>query len=470
MRALLILAAALVLASPAQAQDDKGAAAVCAADAVRLAAPLARPRAPAYIFAWEMFLRPYDRPFPFDGAYVTKVVAEHCADNDLRYGAWSFMRHVLSAAGEADAALAVAEDRARVEPSDTAWRDLVTARLRKGDEAGALAAARREGRITGSDDAVLDRAYEDIFGETQLDDDPRVALALAKVAGQRWQVRVDAAPDIDNVLSLISALNALGSIQERVGDTRAAADAYAQAAARLRPLRAHARDRYEEVSLETVLMQIQVSRVRTLAALGERDAAIAEAREAVALVDGEIYAKPGSGLEGQIATGRWTSDPTSQPVADAFRQIGAALMKVDAPREAVFFLDVAARTDAANAEARGKKPDGAAQIPLAAARRGSGDLDGALATINEGLALITAIKIDGGYRPMLSTQALLERGEILAAQGKTAEACADFRQGRANYTQPTGLPLLDQALATLDARLASDACVAAPLARPFRRP
>jgi tetratricopeptide (TPR) repeat protein len=462
MRALLILAAALLLSSPAQARDDKEATASCAANAARLAAPLARPRAPAYIFFWEMFLRPYDRPFPFDGAYVTKVVGEHCADKDLRYGAWSFMRHVLSAAGEADDALAVAEDRARVEPSDAALRDLITARLRKGDETGALAAARREGRMTGSDDEVLDRAYADVLGEAQLDDDSHAALALARTAERRWRTRVDTKPEIDTILSLISVTNTVGSIEEHIGDSRAAADAYGRAAALLRPLRSHPRDRYEEVSLETVMMKILVSRIRTLAALGERDAAIAEAREAVALVDGEIYAKPGSGLEGQIATGRWTSDPTSQPVADAFGQIGAALMKVDAPREAIVFLDVVARTDAANAKARGKRSDGAAQIPLAAARRGSGDLDGALATINEGLTLIAAIEVDGGYRPMLSTQALLERGEILAAQGKTTEACADFRQGRATYTQPSGLPLLDQALATLDARLASDACAARP--------
>jgi tetratricopeptide (TPR) repeat protein len=372
------------------------------------------------------------------------------------------MRHVLSAAGEADDALAVAEDRARVEPSDAALRDLITARLRKGDETGALAAARREGRMTGSDDEVLDRAYADVLGEAQLDDDSHAALALARTAERRWRTRVDTKPEIDTILSLISVTNTVGSIEEHIGDSRAAADAYGRAAALLRPLRSHPRDRYEEVSLETVMMKILVSRIRTLAALGERDAAIAEAREAVALVDGEIYAKPGSGLEGQIATGRWTSDPTSQPVADAFGQIGAALMKVDAPREAIVFLDVVARTDAANAKARGKRSDGAAQIPLAAARRGSGDLDGALATINEGLTLIAAIEVDGGYRPMLSTQALLERGEILAAQGKTTEACADFRQGRATYTQPSGLPLLDQALATLDARLASDACAARP--------
>jgi len=462
MRALMLFAtlATVGLTPPAQAQDEQEAAAACVAGAARLAAPLARPRAPAYIFAWEMFLRPYDRPFPFDGAKIARIVGEHCADKDLRHGAWSFTRHVLSSAGEADAALAVAQDRVRVEPSDTAWQDLIVARLRKGDEAGAIAAARQRGGTDRSDDAVLDHAYSLLLREAQLDDDPRGALGWAKIAQQRRRARIDAAPQIDDVLDLITTLNTVGSLQERVGDTRAAADAYAQAATLLQPLRAHPRDRYETVSFDTVLMQIQVSRVRTLAALGAREAAIAEAREAVEVVDGEVFAKPGSGLQGQIATGRWTGDPTSQPVADAFRAIGGSLMKVDAPREAAFFFDTVAKTDAANAEARGLKPDGAAQISLAAARRKSGDLDAALATIDEALALIAVLKTDGGYRPMLSTQARLERGEILLAQAKPAQACAEFRLGRANYTQPPGYPPLDQALATLDARLASDACAA----------
>jgi tetratricopeptide (TPR) repeat protein len=461
MRALPLLAAVATfgLTHPAQAREEKDAAAACVAHAKRLVTPLSEPRALTSVFLWDIVLRPYDRPYPFDAAAMARIVGERCAAGPgPRHGAWSFMRHFLSATGQADAALAVAQDRARTEPSSDAWNDVILARLRKGDDAGALAIARQGGAATGPDDALLDALYDDVQRDARGDGDPRAALALTLRAERRWRARVDAAPQTDDVLTLIKITNAVGFLQERVGDTRAATDAYGQAAALLQPLRAQPRDRYEEVSLETVMMQVLVSRVRTLATLGEREAALAEARAAVALVDGEVFAKPGSGLGGQIATGRWTSDPTSQPVADAFRQIGESLMKVDAPREAAFFFDVVVKTNAANAEARGRKPDGAAQIALAAARRKSGDLDGALATIDEGLALIDGIETDGGYGPMLATQARLERGEILLAQAKPAQACAEFRLGRAHYDQPPGLPLLDQALATLDARLAGDTC------------
>jgi tetratricopeptide (TPR) repeat protein len=468
MRALLILAAALVITSPAQARDDKEAAAVCAADAARLAAPLARPRASAYVSGWEMALRPFDRPFPFDGAYVTKVVIEHCADNDLRYGAWSFMRHVLSAAGEADAALAVAEDRARLEPSDTAWRELIMARLRKGDEAGVLAGVRQAGVTDRSDEAVLDRAYADLLREARLDGDPRGTLDLTKVVERRQRARVDATPQIENVTDLITTLNTVGSLQERVGDNRAAADAYAQAAAQLRDLRPRARDRYEAVSFETVMIRIQVSRVRTLAALGERDAAIAEARAVVVMVGAETFAAPGSGLDGQIATGRWTGDATMKPFMDDFQQIGRGLLKVDAPREALPFFTTVAQFWAADSQARGKPFDGAALIPVARTQRLSGAPDQALKTIDASLVLMraeakrpTPVGPIEGYMLTTIAEGVLERGLALDALGRGADACAAFRDARTTYSpNPTVYPVTDPLLTRLDEAVARPACAA----------
>jgi hypothetical protein len=216
------------------------------------------------------------------------------------------------------------------------------------------------------------------------------------------------------------------------------------------------------------MIRIQVSRVRTLAALGERDAAIAEARAVVAMVGAETFAAPGSGLDGQIATGRWTGDATMKPFMDDFQQIGRGLLKVDAPREALPFFTTVAQFWAADSQARGKPFDGAALIPVARTQRLSGAPDQALKTIDASLVLMraeakrpTPVGPIEGYMMSTIAEGVLERGLALDALGRGADACAAFRDARTTYSpNPTVYPVTDPLLTRLDEAVARPACAA----------
>lgn len=463
MRPFLISAVALlVLAGPAQARDDKDEAARCAANVARLDAPLRAPSARSAFYFWSLFLDRY-RPIPYDAAAVSREAVRQCGDDNRRFNTWSFIVHMLAASGDLDGAQAVAEERLRLSPSDTAWKEVAEVRLRKGDEAGALEALRHGSPPTPSDARVLARAYGSIA--TGVDVDQAAALALHRTAEQRWRALAEAQPEAETVIDLIGAISAQGGALERLKDHKAAAETYARIEDTVTPLRATTLDGFEERGVETVLMNAYVSRARASAAAGDRAGVIDSADKAVSLAQTEPFTRAGGTVRSAISVNRWSEDYPARFSVENFRQIGDDLMRVDAPREALPLFKAVVEFRTSVAESRGKPYDGVGLIRVARAQRLAGQPGASLKTIDAGLVLMraeaprpTPVPIDRYMQPQIA-EGLLEKALALDALGRGAEACAAFREARVTFSpEPTHYPVTSPLLTQLDEAVARPAC------------
>lgn len=243
MRALLILAAALMLASPAHARDGSEAATRCAASVARLDRPLNDPSARMAVYFWSVFLD-YYRPIPYEAAAMSQKVIAQCAGDDRRDNAWSFTVRLLAASGDLDGAQAVAEERLRLSPSNTALEELADIRLRKGDEAGALEAVRNKALPGRSDGEMLARMYRSLTVEPDVDQS--AALALLRTGERHWRALAEARRDPETIIWLAGMISRQGAPQERMKDNKAAAETYARVKATIAPLRNAPLEGFEE--------------------------------------------------------------------------------------------------------------------------------------------------------------------------------------------------------------------------------
>ncbi len=452
----LLAALALAAAQPAVA-DEAEARALCEETAGSLAAPLSEPAGIRYAAFWGHFLRD-PAPYPFKPETTVAAVRANCADAGPRSSDWMFLQGVLQSSGRAVEALSLAERRVRVEPSDGAWSALAVARLRQGDEAGALAAW-RSGRQAGeSDPRALAQITSQLIYQMNGAPDRRPSLAYAQANVGRWRSIVEVGGgDADrDQLELMAALRTEGDLLELSGDARSAADRFGEAISLSEARLAQAPDGFSRRDRKAGLMRLYVARSHALAAAGDRAGVIDASRKAAILVDGERFLLPNATVLDQITTGLWAGDVAVASVAEAFGGFGRDLLKVDAAREAVGFLRLSDALWKAHAKAEGRASDGASEVSLARALRLSGDAPAALATIDRGLALARKAGIDGDS--WFWTGAGLERGEALLAMGRVPQACVAFREARPAVIHSTPAPHIAEILATLDARLAGDAC------------
>lgn len=471
MRALLTLAALLVLAGPAQARDDTDAASRCAVHAARLDKPLGDLSTRSAFRFWNIYIERYE-PIPFDAAAVTRKLVAQCGDDDLREGAWAFTIHMLAASGDLDGALAAAEERLRLSPSDTAWKALAEVRLRRGDEAGALAALRHgtpplTPPLTpgDADDAVgLARLYDSLAVER--DSTPPAALAVLQAGERSWRAVVQARPTPENTIRLASMISRQGVPLERMGDYKAAAAVYARVEAELAPLRAAPLDGFDERGVQAVLRRAYVYHTRASARAGDRAAMLDSAGKALSLAQDDPVAFADDGtLRGAISIDRWGVDPSSRFPADEYRLVGDDLLRAGAAREALPVLRAVSDFWAAVAQARGKPYDGVHLISVAKAQRLAGQPGASLKTIDDGLALMraeaprrTPVPIDRYMQPQIA-EGLLEKGLALDALARGAEACAAFREARVTFSpEPTHHPVTSPLLTQLDEAVARPAC------------
>ena len=451
--------AGLVLAGPALARDD-GEAAHCAGYAARLEKPLGDPTGVRAYRDWALFLDGYN-PIPFSPAAVSGEVARRCGDEAERPDTLNFLEHFLAATGDLEAAEAIARDQRASSPSNASLETLARLRLRRGDEAGALALVRPVAPVELSDERVLAELYDGLGRELVSDADPSAALQLMRKGEAHWRALANIDPDLRIQAGLVRAISQQGAPLERLGESHAGAEAYGRAAALFEIQRAHPLDRFDAQSLSAGLTILYASQVRAYAAAGERAASVDASAKASALVAGEVFAPPGSGLDGQIATGRWASDPTAGSTAEAFRQIGADLVKVGAPDAALPFLRFVAAFRAQAAQAQGRAYEGRERIRVAEAQRLAGRADEALMTMNDALRLLRVPAPDAmpGVVRWNVADGLLEKGLDLDALGRGAEACAAFRDARTTYSdKPTHYPVTDPMLTRLDEAVARPAC------------
>jgi tetratricopeptide (TPR) repeat protein len=462
MRALLTLAAALAglaFTGPVLAQDE-GEAARCAGYAARLDKPLGDPAGVRAYRDWALFLDGFN-PIPFSPAAVTDAVIRRCGDEAERPKTLNFLRYFLAATGDLDAAEAIARDQQARSPSKASLETLARLRLRRGDEAGALALVRSAARPDLSDERILAELYDGLGRELASDAEPHAALQLMRKGEAHWRALADADPGGRTQAGLFRAISQQGAPLERLGENHAAAETYGRAAALLEARLAHPLDRFDARSLSAGLTILYASQVRAHAAAGERVAAVEVSTKAFALASGEVFAPPGSGLDGQIATGRWAGDPTAGSTADAFRQIGASLAKVGAPDEALPFLRFVADFRAQAAQAEGRAYEGRELILVAEAQRLAGRPGDALRTMDGALPLLRAPAPDTMPEAgrLFLADGLLEKGLTLDDLGRGAEACAAFRDARATYSdKPTHYPVTDPLLTRLDEAVARPAC------------
>lgn len=466
MRTWLPPVAAIVLvtlapAGPARARDD-GDAARCAGYAARLDRPLGDLTGVRAYRDWAFLLGGFN-PIPFSPAAVSGEVASRCGDEAARPNTLNFLQHVLAATGDLDAAEAIVRDQQARSPSNASLEALARLRLRRGDEAGALALVRPVASVELSDERILADLYDGLGRELVGDVDQRAALHLMRKGEAHWRALTDADPSRRIQAGLVRAISLQGAPLERLGESHAAAEAYGRAAALLEVQRARPLDRFDAQSLSAGLMTLYASQVRARAAAGERAAAVEAASKASALIEGELFAPPGSGLDGQIATGRWAGDPTAGATAEAFRQIGADLVKVGAPDAALPFLRFIADFGAQAARSQGHPYEGRELIRIAEAQRLAGQPDQALQTIEAAVPLLRVASPDTMIEVTrrFTADGLFERGLDLDALGRRAEACAAFRDARATYSdKPTHYPVTDPLLTRLDEAVARRACAA----------
>ncbi len=458
---MIALVAALALAAAQPAAPDPAAAQVlCEETAAVLAAPLSEPDGVRYGARWGHFLRD-PAPYPFRPEAVVAAARANCVGSGPRSSDWMFLQGVLQSSGRAVEALRLAEERVRFEPSDDAWAGLAAARLRQGDEAGALAAWRSRRSAGESDPRALAEITSQLLHLMSGLPDRKPSLVYAQANVRLWRSILDAGggeADRDQ-FGLVSALRAEGDLLELSGDARSAADRFGEAVALVEARLAQAPDDFSRQERKAGLMRLYVARSHAQAAAGDQAGVIATARKAAVLVDGERFLLPNATVLDQIATGRWGGDLTAAPVAEAFGGFGRDLLKVNAPREAVGFLRASDALWKAHAKAQGRASDGASEVLLARALRLSGDAPAALATIDRGLALARKAGTDDSS--WYWTGAGLERGEALLALGRAPQACAAFRQARPAVVHATPEPQIAEMLATLDVRLADRACAPA---------
>lgn len=451
---MISLFAALALAAAQPAVPD-AARTLCEEAAGSLAAPLSEPAGIRYAAFWGHFLRD-PAPYPFKPETTVAAARANCADAGPRSSDWMFLQGVLQSSGRAAEALRLAEERVRVEPSDGAWSALAVARLRQGDEAGALAAWRSRQQAGESDPRALAQITSQLIHQMNGAPDRKPSLAYAQANVRRWRSIVDAGGGDKDQFELVAALRTEGDLLELSGDARSAADRFGEAASFSEARLAQAPDGFSQRDRKAGLMRLYVARSHAQAAAGDRVGVIETSRKAAILVDGERLLLPNATVLDQIATGLLAGDVSIAPVAEAFGGFGRDLLKVGAPREAVSFLRVSDALWKAHAKADGRASDGASEVLLARALRLSGDAPAALATIDRGLALARKAGIDGDS--WFWTGAGLERGEALLAMGRVPPACAAFRQARPAVIHSTPEPHIAEILATLDARLAGPPC------------
>jgi tetratricopeptide (TPR) repeat protein len=465
MRALLILAAALVITSPAQARDDKEAATRCAAGVARLDKPLNDPSARMAVYFWSVFIDHY-RPIPYEAAAMSQKVIAQCGDDGRRDNAWSFTVHLLAASGDLDGAQAVAEERLRLSPSNTALEELAEVRLRKGDETGALDIVRGKALPGRSDEEMLARMYRSLTVER--DADQSAALALLRRGEQHWRALAEVQRDPDTTIRLAGMIARQGSPQERMNDNKAAAVTYARVEATLAPLRTRPLDGFDENGVEAVLMDAYVSGARVSAAAGDRAGVLDSASKAVSLAQDEPFTVADGTFRGEISINRWMDGYPARFSVDYFRQIADDLMRVDAPREALPLLKAVAEFRAEVAKIRARPDDGVNLIKVARAQRLAGEPEVSLKTIDASLVLMraeakrpTPVGPIEGYMMSTIAEGVLERGLALDALGRGADACAAFRDARTTYSpNPTVYPVTDPLLTRLDEAVARPACAA----------
>ncbi|PLR11522.1 hypothetical protein CFHF_15965 [Caulobacter flavus] len=453
---MISLFAALALAAAQPAVPD-AARALCEAAAGSLAAPLSEPAGIRYAAFWGHFLRD-PAPYPFKPETTVAAARANCADPGSRSSDWMFLQGVLQSSGRAAEALRLAEERVRVEPSDGAWSALAVARLRQGDEAGALAAWRSQRQAGESDPRAVAEITSQLIYQMNGAPDRKPSLAYAQANVRRWRSIVEAGDGLGDrdSFELLSALKIEGDLLELSGDARSAADRFGEAASLSEARLAQAPDDFSRRDRKAGLMRLYVARSHAQAAAGDRDGVIDTSRKAAVLVDGERFLSPNATVLDQIANGLWSGDVSIAPVAEAFGGFGRDLLKVGAPREAVGFLRVSDALWKAHAKADGRASDGASEVLLARALRLSGDAPAALATIDRGLALAEKAGIEGNN--WFWTGAGLERGEALLAMGLASQACAAFRRARPAVIHSMPEPHIAEILATLDARLAGPPC------------
>ncbi|KRA65477.1 hypothetical protein ASD89_18140 [Caulobacter sp. Root656] len=464
MRILLILAAALALASPAHARDDKEAAGRCVASVARLDKPLNDPSARMAVYFWSLFLDHY-RPIPYEAAAMSQKVIAQCGDESRRDNAWSFVVHLLAASGDLDGAQAVAEERLRLSPSNTALEELAEVRLRNGDEAGALEVVRSKALPERSDEETLARMYRSLT--VGWDVDQVAALDLLRTGERHWRALAEARRDPETIIWLAGMISRQGAPQERMNDNKAAAETYARVEATLAPLRNVPLESFDERGVQATLMDAYVSQARAAAAIKDRAEVLDSASKAISLAQDEPFTVVDGSFQGTISINHWTDDYPARFSADHFRQIGDDLMRVDAPREALPLLKAVAEFRAEVAKIRAKPDDGVNLIKVARAERLAGDPGASLKTIDASLVLMRANTrptptnpMEGHMRPNIA-EGLLERGLALDALGRGTEACAAFRDARTTYSpNPTIHPVTNPLLIRLDEAVARPACAA----------
>lgn len=448
-----LFAALVVLAAPGMAWSQTAAEA-CAVHVQRLAEPLGRPDGWRLSRGHAAAAADRDGPHPpFDPAAHIARLTTLCADKALGANVWDDVGAVLLAAGETDAALAVAEDQVRLRPTRAARSQLAVARLRKGDQEGALKAWPFKAGAGVTQDRLLSAIYYTLL----LDVDDKARPETTRVAEAVWRkvIADDGLPG--DVGGLASILIGEGLILEAQGQPAAAGRTYGRAAALsdliksdlIKPTAPS-----ERRVLESLIVEAHTFEVRALVQAGDRQAATKASREMLRRMDERLFV-PAGGVAGYAASTPGRSHSSVLNLTARYGDIARDLIEAGAAAQAVAVMRGAVEIDDAFAKDSGRR-DGEIRILLAKALRLNGASGEALQAVDQGLALL------GARQPLdreLAVQGGLERGEILTAlKAPAAQACDAYRQAR-TLAEPTD----DQTdvaavVKALDARLAEPRC------------
>ncbi|MFT4255098.1 MAG: hypothetical protein QM608_21760, partial [Caulobacter sp.] len=315
------------------------AAALCAADAARLVGPASVKRTPP----------PSDGPIfdvlsmnPGGAQAAIAGLQRACADPVKRPLIWSLVHNLLSGSVSAPEGLRLAEAAVQVESSEEAWRRLALARLRQGDEAGALEAWGKAGQPVQPAETVLAEIGVWLVQAMMMGPERRPALALAQDNERRWRALVDTGASGVEPTGLIFAIDVEGQVRESLADEVGADAAYARAIATLSDIRARLpADRPDDH--DRMLLGLLASRVRVLAIAGRRDAAVAAAQQAAALAPDAMATSP---LTPELAA-RLRARADAVNLSPRFAAIGRDLAKAGAVGQADDFGRAMARIRAA---------------------------------------------------------------------------------------------------------------------------
>ncbi|KSB89857.1 hypothetical protein AS593_14215 [Caulobacter vibrioides] len=330
------LAAAVLAAQPAAPAPADLAARQCAANAARLVGPAMAKRTPP----------PPNAPVsdimnltPGGPRAAIAGMQRSCADPARRPTIWGIVLNMLSGSVSSQEGLRLAEAVVRIEPSKEAWRSLALARLRNGDDAGALAAWGQVGQSVQPADQALAEIGAELAAGMMLGPERRSALPLAQANERRWRALVDDEGRNLDPDGLIFAIDIEGGLRESLSDAAGAEAAYGRAAQTLRAFQG----RLPADRRDALLLGLLTSRVRVLATDGRRDAATMAAQEAAALAPEAMATTP---LTPELAAALRAREK-AVPASSRLEAMAKDLAKVGASSQAEAFDRAVARIRAA---------------------------------------------------------------------------------------------------------------------------